>query len=411
TRTGDEVMRREMRQFEGSWYSQAAIDRSKIRLQRLGIFETVEVDKTPVAGSNDQVDVTYMVKEASSGEFQVGLGYSQDDGATLTFQISQRNFLGTGRSLSMKAVRNSSDEQYAFSVAEPYFSDTGIGLNYGASWARTYQDSDDDSSYDSEQGTLNLTTILPLSEDNTFSLGVSLETRTLYLTEGYYPPSYLDFQNKLGSNQVDTWSLRTSWSSDSRDSYLTPTRGTYQRIGAEIALPGSDVTYYRLDYDFSRYWRMGPLLMLTRAELGYGDTYGDGDEIGYPFFKRYYAGGVRSIRVFTDNSLGPCEYVTAYDECRPSGGTVKTLGGLEFSIPGLLGKAGNSGTQLALFVDAGNVFADTSSVDANEFRVSAGLSLLWRSPMGPIAISYGLPLRSEEDDEIERLQFTFGSQF
>jgi len=410
TRTNDEVLRREMRQFEGSWYSQAAVDRSKIRLQGLGYFEAVDIESQPVEGANDQVDVVVSVKEMSSGEFQVGLGYSGYYGFNLSFALTQRNFLGTGRTVGLNATRSSTSEKYAFSVAEPYFNDLGIGLDYGVSWARTHADSDDGSTYDSRQGSLTVRGTLPLSEHNAFSLGTSLDTRTLYLYEGYYPQSYLDFIDRVGTNKIDSWNLQAAWSSDSRNSALSPTAGSYQSLSTEIALPGSDVQYFRADYAFKRYWRFGPTLLLTRTELGYGDTYGDGDEVGYPFYKNYYAGGTGSLRGFRDNSLGPCEYVTYYSECRPSGGAVKTLAGLEFSIPGLFGEK-VQGTQLAWFLDAGNVFSGVDQIDWEEVRASTGMALRWRSPMGPITISYGLPIRQKDEDDIERLQFTFGSQF
>ena len=409
-RTNEEVLRRELRQFEASWYSQAAIDRSKVRLQRLGLFESVDVETKRLPDRNDQVDVVYTVKETSSGEFQTGLGYSQDDGLTASLSVTQRNFLGTGRTFGLNLTRSASSERYGFNVAEPYLNDLGVGFGYGVSWSRTQYDSDDESSYNSRQGSISTTATFPLSEDNAFTLGLGWDTRTFYLTEGYYPPSYFEFLDNLGSNRVDSWALRAGWSSDTRNDVLTPTGGVYYGVSSEIALPGSDVTYYKVDLDIRRYWRMGPTLLLTRTELGYGDTYGDGDRIGYPFYRGYYAGGSGSLRGFRDNTLGPCEYVTYYDECRPTGGQIKILGGFEFSVPTLFGKAAH-GTQLAWFLDAGNVFAGTDTIDSDEIRASTGLSLRWRSPMGPISISYGLPIRQKEDDEIERLQFTFGSQF
>ena len=410
TRTSDEVLRRELRQFEGAWYSQAAIDRSKVRLQRLGIFETVEVETVPVAGSPDLLDLTLAVKETSSGEFQVGFGYSGDSGVTSSIMVTQRNLLGSGRSFSVNLNRSSTTERYAFSISEPYLTDSDIGLGYSLSWQKTRQDSDDDSSYDSRQGSIGATATIPLSEHDSLSLNLSADTRTFYLTEGYYPPSYFDFLDRVGGNRVDSWSMRAAWSNDSRNSFLAPTAGQYQSLSAKLALPGSGVEYYKLDYEYGRYWRIGPTLLLTRGALGYGDTYGAGRDIGFPFYERYYAGGSGSLRGFRDNSLGPCEFVAAYAECQPTGGALKTVGALEFSIPGLLGKAG-SGTQLALFLDAGNVFASPGTFDAGELRASTGLSLLWRSPMGPISISYGLPIRQQEGDDIERLQFNFGQRF
>jgi outer membrane protein insertion porin family len=450
TRTTDEVLRREMRQFEGAWYSQAAIDRSKVRLQRLGFFEngSIEIESVPVAEKGDQVDLQVKVVETSSGQFQAGVGFQQESGLSINFQLAQRNYLGTGRGFSLNIARSDTTRQAGFTVSEPYFDDLGIGVGYSVYSARTRQDDDDDSSYDSDQGRANVTATLPLSESNALELMGGWETQTLYLTEGYYPQSWTDFLGALGDNRIDTWQLKANWSSDTRNDFLVPTAGGFHSLGLEVSLPGSTAQYYKLDYRFGRYMGLGPLNLFARAEFGYGDGYGDastrlacrnanggtvvrpaGDRDAYtdadcgtdetflrtissaglPFYENFYLGGGRSLRGFRDNSLGPCEFVTAYDDCRPAGGSLKTMGSLELTAPSLFG-ANARGTRLALFLDAGNVFDGIDGFDSAELRASAGLSLLWRSPMGPISISYGLPLRTREGDDIERLQFSFGGQ-
>jgi outer membrane protein insertion porin family len=452
TRTTDEVLRREMRQFEGAWYSQAAIDRSKVRLQRLGFFETgsVQIETVPVPGSNDLVDLAVKVTETSSGQFQAGLGFQQDSGLTVSLQVSQRNYLGTGRGFTFDVTRNETSRQFGFSVTEPYFDDRGIGLGYSVYAGRTRQSSDDENSYDSDQTRGNITASLPLSENNALELVGGWETQTLYLIEGYYPQSSLDYLDALGSDRIDTLKFSANWGSDSRNDFLTPTAGTFQRLGVDVALPGSSAQYFKMDYRYGRYVGLGALNLFARAELGYGDSYGsvpvmleclsegspplqrprkasakdyaDADcgtgatlgraliADGLPFYENFYLGGGRTLRGFRDNSLGPCEYVSAYDDCRPTGGSLKTMGSLELTAPGLLGGAAR-GTRIALFLDAGNVFDGIDAFDSGELRASTGLSMLWRSPMGPISISYGIPLRKKEGDDIERLQFSFGSQF
>lgn len=408
-RTSDEVLRREMRQFEGSWYSQAALDRSKLRLQALGFFESVDIAHEAVPEAPDQVDVVVSVREAASGQFQFGIGYSQDLGLTLQLQINERNFLGLGRPVSIIANRSSTTEQYSFAFSEPHLTSWGMGLGYRLSWARTYLDSSDSSSYDSQQAAIGLSATVPLSETNSLQIGTSLDSRTLDLVEGYYPPSQIEFVDRLGDGQADTWTLTSNWARDTRNEYFSPTAGTLHRLSAEVALPGSDVSYYRLTYDLDSLLKTGPLVTRGRFEFGYGDSYNGGSEaVGYPFYRNFYAGGPGSLRTFEANTLGPCEYVPYYDSCRPTGGAVKLLSGLEFSIPGLMSA---KGARLSAFIDAGNVFSDLNSIEFEEIRASAGLSLLWRSPMGPISISYGTPLKSKDGDEIERLQFTFGNQF
>jgi outer membrane protein insertion porin family len=457
TRTSDLVLRREMRQFEGAWYSQAAIDRSKVRLQRLGFFESgsIDIESVPVPGSSDLVDLAVKVTETSSGQFQAGLGFQQDSGLTVSLQVEQRNYLGTGRGFSFNVTRNDTTRQAGFSVTEPYFEDHGVGVGYSLYAARTRQTSDNDNSYDSDQARANVTATLPLSENNTVSLSTGWETKTLYLTDGYYPQSSLDFLDALGSDRIDTLKLSANWGADTRNDFLTPTAGTFQSFNVDMALPGSSAQYFKMDYRFGRYVGFGPLNLFARAELGYGDSYGKAPVMlecisegspppqrprkaaadaqsdktytdsdcgpqatlsrtliadGLPFYENFYLGGGRSLRGFRDNSLGPCEYVSAYDDCRPTGGSLKTMGSLELTAPGLFGGAAR-GTRVALFLDAGNVFDGIDAFDSAELRVSTGVSVLWRSPMGPISISYGFPLRQQEGDDIERLQFSFGSQF
>jgi outer membrane protein insertion porin family len=202
------------------------------------------------------------------------------------------------------------------------------------------------------------------------------------------------------------------------DNFLTPTRGSIQRVSAEITLPGSTVEYYKLNYNYSRFWPLSRHLVLnTRTELGYGDNYDDPvtrvltnpdgttrtvTADGLPFFENFYAGGVRSVRGFTDNTLGP------RDLGQPIGGSLKTVGSLEMYFPTLLD---TPAARVSTFFDIGNVYDGVDNWDAGELRSSAGLALMWRSPMGPISISYAFPMRKEDGDEIERLQFTFGGTF
>ncbi len=452
TRTKDEVLRREMRQFEGAWYSQAAIDRSKVRLQRLGYFETgsVEIESVAVPGSSDVVDLAVKVTETSSGQFQTGVSFQQDSGLTVSLKVEQRNYLGTGRGFGFNIARNDTTRQAGFSVTEPYFDDLGIGLGYSVYTAKTRQSSDEENSYDSDQSRVDITAGFPISENNAIEMVGGWQTQTLYLTEGYYPQSSFDFLGALGSDRIDTFKLSTNWNSDTRNDFLTPTAGSYRNFGVELALPGSSARYFKMDYRYGRYIGLGPLNLFARAELGYGDNYGSAPVMleclseggssllrprkaaakaytdidcgagstldraliadGLPFFENFYLGGGRSVRGFRDNSLGPCEYVSAYDECRPTGGSLKTFGSLELTMPSLFG-GGGRGTRVAWFLDAGNVFDGIDGFDSGELRASTGLSVLWRSPMGPISISYGLPLRNGDGDDIERLQFSFGNQF
>lgn len=458
TRTADEVLRREMRQFENAWYSQAAIDRSKIRLQRLGYFESVDVETTPVTGSNDQVDVVYNVKETTSGSFVFGLGYSQSYGMTTSVQLSQNNFLGGGNRVSVEASRSSYLQRYGFSYTNPYFTDDGVSLGYNLSWRELDYSDFNTAQYNSTNGAAQMVFGVPITENDSFSLMFGIDSNQITTYGGYTPQSIIDYIDAMGTRTFHSWRTELGWARDTRNQYLMPTAGTYQRLGLEATLPGSTAEYYKLSYQISKYWPVMPSLVInTRVEFGYGDSYGkdkvrdicwndipavpgipaDGDtpavpgkpgttEVvdcatnptanhrqvkasGLPFFENFYAGGTNSVRGFRDNTLGPrSEVIGGYYRGQPLGGSLKTVGAVEAYFPKLFD---SPSARVSAFLDFGNVYSGTDNFDAGELRASAGIALLWRAPVGPISISYAFPLKKKEGDEIERLQFTFGGQF
>ncbi len=458
SRTADEVLRREMRQFENSWYSQAAIDRSKIRLQRLGYFESVDVETTPVTGSNDQVDVVYNVKETTSGSFVFGLGYSQSYGMTTSVQLSQNNFLGGGNRVSVEASRSSYLQRYAFSYTNPYFTDDGVSLGYNLSLRELDYSDFNTAQYNSTNAAAQMVFGIPITENDAFSFMVGIDSNQIKAYPGYTPKAIIDYIDAVGQNTFHSWRTELGWARDTRNDYFMPTRGTYQRLGLEATLPGSTVEYYKLSYQFSKYWPIIPSLVInTRLELGYGDSYGS-DKIrdicwneiagkpgtpangttpavpgtpgytevvdcatnptanhrqlkatGLPFFENFYAGGTNSVRGFEDNTLGPrSEIMGGYYNGQPLGGSLKTVGSIEAYFPRLFD---SPSARVSAFIDFGNVYSGIDDFKANELRASAGVALLWRAPVGPISISYAIPLKKEDGDEIERLQFTFGGQF
>ncbi len=469
TRTSNEVMRREMRQFEGSWFSQAAVDRSKVRLQQLGFFESgsVDVETQPVEGTSDQVDLAVNVKETTSGSFVFGVGFSQLTGVSTSIQLSQNNFLGSGNRVSVEANRNSYLQRYSFSFLNPYFTDDGMSLGYNLSW-REFDNSDFNTvSYSSTSRQAQVVAGLPITEFDTVSAAFGIDSNQIFAFPGSTPEVIVDYIDAIGQRTFHSWRGELGWARDTRNDFFAPTRGMYQRVSAEVALPGSTVEYFKLNYEVSKYWPLSRALVLnTRAEIGYGDSYGDQftrnicqspgnlidtdgdgdfDELqpgpapsdpcelrsfdyqrtvngdGLPFFENFYAGGVRSVRGFRDNTLGPRVGIfNGSPRTQPIGGSLKTVGSVELIFPTLLD---TPSARVSAFVDVGNVFAGTDEFDANELRASAGVSLLWRAPVGPISISYAYPLRSQgpirddeglllqEGDEIERLQFTFGGSF
>ena len=453
-RTSDEVLRREMRQFENAWYSQAAIDRSKIRLQRLGFFETVEVETPAVPGMADQVDVVFNVKETNSGSFVFGLGYSQLAGMTASIQLSQNNFLGGGNRVSVEAQRSDYMQRYAFSYLNPFFTDEGLSLGYNLWWRELDYSDFNTAQYNSPNAAAQMVLGIPITEHSSISMLFGIDTNQIDTYSGYTPQAIIDYVDAIGQRTFHSWRSELGWSRDTRNDFFMPTRGTYQRVGLESTLPGSTVEYYKLSYEFSHYWPLSQAFVLrTGLDLGYGDSYGNdhvrnicwtngtyvdtnGDGIqdtyvpgppptepclgsspdfvktvtatGLPFFENFYAGGTRSVRGFRDNTLGPRSEPIGGYLGQPLGGSLKTVGQIEMVFPKLFD---SKAARVSAFVDVGNVFNGANNFDAGELRASAGVALLWRAPVGPISISYAYPFKKKDGDEIERLQFTFGGGF
>ena len=451
TRTADSVLRRELRQFEGTWFSQSAIDRSKVRLSRLGYFEEVEVENAPVAGTDDQVDVVYTVKETTSGSVSAGVGYSQLSGLNLSLQLSENNFLGTGNRVSMAVNRSAYQKRYNFSFMNPYFTDEGMSLGYNLSWSEFDYSNFNVAQYSTTSGAAQVLMGLPLSETDSVSLMVGIDANEILAFPGSTPQPLVDYIDAVGNRTFHAVRTQVGWGRDSRNDFFMPTFGTTQNLSAEVALPGSTVEYYKLQYDVAKYWPLSPAVVIrTAANFGYGDSYGQDftrnlcyteptpptqanptpppppppsspclptssdyaktvTASGLPFFENFYAGGISAtgkVRGFVDNTLGPT-FTSGFGFRQPLGGSFLVAGSVEAIFPKLFD---SPAARISAFLDFGNVYNGFDNFDAGDLRVSTGVSLLWRSPMGPLSISYAFPLRKEDGDQIERLQFSFGGQ-
>ena len=455
TRTADQVLRREMRQFEGSWYSQAAVDRSKVRLSRLGYFESVEVENEAVAGSDDLVDVVYTVKETTSGSISAGVGYSQLSGLNLSLQLAENNFLGTGNRVSMAVSRSTYQKRYDFSFVNPYFTDEGLSLGYNLWWREFDYSSYNVAQYSTNSGAAQVFATIPISESDSVSAMFGIDTNEILTVDGSTPPPLIDYVNAVGNRTFHAWRLQGGWGRDTRNDYFMPVVGMTQNLSMEVALPGSTVEYYKFQYDIAKYWPLSQSLVVkTAVNLGYGDSYGpdivrnlcytaptytdsNGDGIldtvvpgpppsdpclttstdydktvtatGLPFFENFYAGGIAAqgkVRGFVDNTLGPV-YVSPSGYRQPLGGSMLVAGTIEAVFPKLFD---SPAARVSAFIDFGNVYDGWDNFSAGDLRVSTGVALLWRSPMGPLSISYAFPIRKKDGDQVERLQFTFGGQ-
>src|SRR5690348_684859 len=318
TQTQGQVLRREMRQFEGAWYSQAAIDRSKVRLQRLGYFSDVSIDTVKVPGTTDEVDLNVNVKEESSGQFQFGVGYSQVSGIILSTSIANNNFLGTGNRISATFSKSLFLKQYEVSFFDPYLTDSGIGIGYNASVLKLNQGEQNIASYLSDTDALSSYLSFPISETDSINAGIGVNKTKLDLIPGYTPQVFFDQIYKIGHYTIHETPLTLSYSHDTLNRFFKPTRGGLQQVSAEIGLPGGTVPYYKLTLSTSDYFPL-PFGFTGHISgtLGYGKAYskdvsvqyadsqGNIRTMSFPFFQNYYAGGVRDVRGFEDNTLGP----------------------------------------------------------------------------------------------------------
>jgi len=430
--TEDEVVRREMRQLEGSWYSQAAIDRSKIRLQRLGYFKTVSIDTPKVPGTEDQIDVIVSLEEENSGSFTFGLGYSQVQGLIASIAVTQNNFFGTGDRVGVSAQQSSFLKRYEFSYFEPYLTTDGIGLGYDIHHTEFDAGQDNLASYFTNSDAFDAYFSIPISESDTINAQLGVSKTGIDTIAGLTPPEFINYIDNLGHHTIHTWETTFSWAHDTRNRYWNPTRGSLQQLQFDIALPGSTIDYYTIFYKY------GQFIPLTRSltfyghmTLGYGDTWKSpqsvldpsnpfyiSDMSGLPFWKNFYAGGVSDVRGYRDNTLGPftvlnpltCPATTT--SCRlPIGGAFKTVASAEIIFPTPFVKEDNDSTRVSWFFDVGNVFTNYNAWSASELRASTGISFQWRAPVGPIVINLAKPIHNQKGDDTEMIQFSFGNTF
>ena len=399
--TLDEVIRREMRQLESSVFSAEKLRRSRERISRLGFFDGVTIDLAAVPGSIDQVDLSVVVKERATGNFMFGAGYDDSDGLFILAEIHRGNLLGTGRELNVAAEVSKVDQTFDIEYRNPYHTAEGVSRALFINREKIDTDSVTTADYASATTGGGVRYKIPMSEHNALSLSVAVEDIHVQSTTST-PPEYRSFIDRYPDNL--NFNLSTGFSKDTRDSIFFPRRGSFRRISAELAIPGSDLEYYKVSLRGSWYRQLvGRLILNARGEIGYGDGYGDLEEL--PFFKNYYAGGSRSVRGFEARSLGPVSADSAAD---PLGGGIRTIAGIEMYFP-IFGLLEDNDKRLSLFMDSGQVFASSSDFDFGEIRLSVGAGFHWFSPVGPISFTVAQPLNDEPGDDVKRIQFTLGS--
>ncbi|HZV54107.1 MAG TPA: outer membrane protein assembly factor BamA [Rhodocyclaceae bacterium] len=403
TRTRDEVVRREMRQMEASWYDGDKINKSRTRADRLGYFDEVTVETPAVAGTTDQVDVNVNVKEKPTGSLMLGAGFSSTEKLVLSGSIQQQNLFGSGNFVGIGVNTSKSNKVYSLSYTNPYYTIDGISRGFDL--------------YHRDYDTSSLTTLatygarstgggvrygVPVTEDDTINFGLAYDETTLKV-DSTSLQLYQEYVRKFGATNSSVLGT-AGWARDTMDSRIYPTKGYIQRLGGEVALPGGTLRYYKASYQHQRYFPLTRQYTLAlNGELGYANGFAAHQ---LPFFKNFYAGGIGSVRGYEASSLGPVDAVTS----QRLGGNRRMIGSAEFLFP-MPGTGQDKSLRLGAFLDAGQVWAGGEKMSLGDLRYSFGLSAAWNSPVGPLKFSFGQPINKKPDDKLQRLQFQMGTVF
>lgn len=400
--TRDEVIRREMRQMEGAVYSAEKIRRSRERLNRLGFFDEVAIETPSVEGSQDQVDMEVSVKERQTGSFLFGVGYSDADGILLQAQLNRQNLFGSGRELNINVNTSDVNTIYEVEYRNPYHTPDGVGRGFFVQKREVDATESTTADYLADTLSAGVKYQIPLSEFNGLNLEFAYDNIQLFETEET-PPEFSEFIEQYPDN--DDFRFTASVGRDTRDSIFFPTRGYVNRATVETTIPGSDLEYWKATLRAQWFRQLSEYFTFrTRGDIGYGDGYGDLEAL--PFFKNFFAGGPGSVRGFDARSLGPKDSLDG----DPIGGAkrVSASASVLFPIPG---DEKSRERRLSLFVDLGQVYGQEDSVDLSELRYSTGIAFHWFSPVGPLSMSYAVPLNDEPGDDVENFQFTLGTLF
>ena len=401
TRTRDEVVRREFRQYEASWYDGDRIRRSRDRVDRLGFFRDVNVETVNVPGASDQVDLNVVVTEKPTGSLSLSAGFSSAEKLGLGLGIRQENAFGSGKYLAAEVNTSDYNRTFVLSTVDPYFTKDGVSRAIDVFHRTTRPYQDQGGSYEIVTSGGGVRFGVPFSELDTVALGVNLE-RTRITSGLALPSSFETYISRYGDTTTLV-PLTAGWSRDSRDSALVPTVGRLQRASGELGIAG-DARYVRSTYQFQQYFPLTKQYTLAvNSELALGKGLGGRD---LPIFKNFYGGGLGSVRGFDQGTLGPRDSVDGAS----LGGTKRIVlnGELAMPMPG----AGNDRTlRMYGFLDAGNVYGESERIDLAELRASLGVGVSWVSPMGPLRIGIANPIRKRSTDKIQKVQFQIGTSF
>ena len=400
-KTRDEVIRREFRQFETSWYDGEKLRSSRDRVDRLGYFKDVQIETLEIPGNPDQVDILMTVIEKPTGNLSLGAGYNTSDKLSFQFGIKQENIFGSGNYLGIDVNTSKLNRTAVLTTIDPYFTQDGVSRTLDAYYRTTRPTSAVDSDYSLLTIGSSLKFGLPISPTDTIYLGGGIE-RNKIVDGTNLPQVYKDYADQFGSTS-DSVPLTIGWSRDDRDSALTPNSGKLQRLAAEWS-PAGDVKYVKAVAQYQQYIPLNKQFTLAfNGEVNWGKGLSGKP---FPVFKNSYSGGLGSVRGFESSSLGAIDAISG----NPIGGPKKVTLNAEFLTP-FPGAGNDKSLRLFAFFDAGNVYAESEKVSFSSLRTSVGVGINWISPIGPLRISYAKPLRTEASDKIEKFQFSIGTAF
>ncbi len=456
--TSDRVFRRELRQMEGAWLSNSNVEASKAWLQRLAYVEEVEFETTKLPGEDDLVDVDFTVKEQPSGSFSAGVGFGDTTGLSLNAGIQQNNFLGTGNRLALNVNTNKFSKSASVSYTDPYFTTDAVSLGGQIFYNEFDAGSANLEQYRSKTYGVGATLGFPINEYVRVSFGVNYKNETLSVQNSYDQiESFYDlYADEDGRLKFETFDFTAAISRSTLNRGTFPSDGSSQSLSYKITTPNSDLNYFKLNLDSKWYFPLSRdqrWTVLARFQAGYGNGYGSigKDEHIFPFQENFRAGGADTLRGFETNIVGPralfsqsqsisspngticcasSEFDTLTTFQRSIGGNAMMIGGVELIVPTpFLDEGFSNSVRSSFFIDAGNVwdtefdiddYRDLSAsqfalvndfADPRTYRASAGMSVQWLSPMGPMIFSFAKPLKEEPGDDTKFFTFNIGQTF
>ena len=446
--TKDEVLRREMRQMEGARLSSEDVEQSRTRLNRLGFFETVEVETRRIPGEDDQVDLDVNVKEQPAGSINFGIGFGTDSGFSIQAGLQQDNFLGTGNRVGINSQMNDYSKDVSLEYTDPYFTVDGVSLGGRVYYRQFEADDANIADYDSTLYGVRALSGFPIDEDNRLNFSAGFEHNSL----GKPSDSYVqldDFWRLHGvdpdgnNNEIsfNTFDITAGWTRNTLNRGYFPTAGSRQNLSLKVTVPGSDLQYYKTSFDDAHYFpldREHNWVLTGKFRASYGDGYGDATNgsQGLPFFENYYAGGFSTLRGFKSNSVGPRAVYKDKNNPGKFSGDDSTIGGnalvaasAELIVPTpFAGEDLQRSLRTSVFMDVGTVWNTNYSADyagncasncdliydfgdPSNLRASAGVSMQWLSPLGPLVFSLASPIKEVEGDSTEVFNFNIGRTF